>query len=514
MDHLINNSCGLSIFYFSSSTTEQLTMLPIRHIFVVAAIAHIVWIYMVDTPKQAYFCPLNRDGLTNDWTDENCYWSTSYAEAREKFVSLGNRLREQLMLSQDENVPLDLFDVQSITYDIAAKFEDYKSLQAIGASTLQTISPETDTVDAVLLTMRVPDDHIDIIHSSGTHGVEGYLGSAVQIRFLHELFLRNEALLQNKGQEKASESGKVRKILLIHAVNPFGMRHHRRTNENNVDLNRNVLAADKIKTVIERDPNCFGYVDMDPVLNPINYSPTPHQSGNDLPEQSSYNTINAFMKEIGAIASVIGSIVKIITSKGYTNAKRTVVTAQYHKKAGVFYGGNGRWENSIVAVQHAINEFAGFGLSSGNADAQSKVFWIDVHTGLGKYGSYTLIEKEIPDNNLWTSQLNTLITSLEEKQASSSKAVSSGYEKTIGFINGDVLCPSPTCFSVTQEFGTRPGVAVILGLILENKGFNEGKREFAYLTSNAFQPQRLSWRRTTLRGGNEMLLAALKFQPR
>lgn len=487
-------------------------MLSLRHIFTVAITAHIIWVWMIDTPKEVYFCPLNREGLTN-WADENCYWSTSYAEAREKFVSLGNRLREQLMISQDENGFLDLLNVQSISYDIAGDSEYYKSLQAIDNATLQTIAPERDTVDAILLTMRVPEDHIDIIHSSGTHGVEGYLGSAVQIRFLHELFLQNEALLmQNREQEKASvdENGKVQQILLIHAVNPFGMRHHRRTNENNVDLNRNVLAPDKTKAIIERHPNYFGYDDMDAALNPVD-SFTQRQ-GQNIPEQSSYDTIHTFMKEIGSIASVLGSIVKIIASKGYSNAKKTIVSAQYHKKAGVFYGGNGRWENSVVAVQHAIDEFAGFSLSSGNANAQSKVFWIDVHTGLGKFGAYALLRKEKTESNLWTSQLNTLVAGFEEKQASSSKAVSSGYEQTVGFINGGVLCPPPSCYAITQEFGTRPGVAVVLSLVLENKGFNWGKGEFAYLTSNAFQPQRLSWRRTALRGGSEMLLAALKFQ--
>ncbi len=489
-------------------------MLSLRHIFAVAVTAHIIWIW-IDTPKQVYLCPLNREGLTN-WADENCYWSTSYAEAREKFVSLGNRLREQLMISQDENAFLDLLDVQSISYDIAGDSEYYKSLQAIDASTLQTIAPERDTVDAILLTMRIPKDHIDIIHSSGTHGVEGYLGSAVQIQFLHELFLQNEELImQSNEQDKSSEyeNGKVRKkILLIHAVNPFGMRHHRRTNENNVDLNRNVLAPDQIKAVIERDPNYFGYVDMDPVLNPVD-SRTQHQR-EILPEQSSYDTIHTFINEMESIASVIGSIVKIIASKGYSNAKRTIVSAQYHNKAGVFYGGNGRWESSVIAVQHAIYEFAGFSLSSGNSDAQSKVFWIDVHTGLGKFGSYALLRKETPENSVWTSQLNTLVAGLEQKQASSSKAVSSGYEQTVGFINGGVLCPPPSCFTITQEFGTRPGVAVVLSLVLENKGFNWGKGEFAYLTSNAFQPQRLSWRRIALRGGSEMLQAALKFQTR
>ncbi|KAK1747373.1 hypothetical protein QTG54_001336 [Skeletonema marinoi] len=201
--------------------------------------------------------------------------------------------------------------------------------------------------------------------------------------------------------------------------------------------------------------------------------------------------------------------------KGVQQCQKDNSFSAIPQESWVFYGGNGRWENSVVAVQHAIDEFAGFSLSSGDADAQSKVLWIDVHTGLGKYGSYTsLIKKEVTDNNLWTSQLNTLVADLEEKQASNSKAVSSGYEQTVGFINGDVLCPPPACFAVSQEFGTRPGVAVILSLVLENKFFNWGKSEYAYLTSNAFQPRRLSWRRIALRGGSEMLLAALKFQPR
>ena len=484
-------------------------MLKIRHVFAVALVAHILWIW-IDSPKQIYFCPLDREGLANDWANENCYWSVSYAEAREKFVSLSNILREQLMLSRDDdNSVLELLDVQSIAYDIAMDSEGYKSIQAIDALTSHTISPEKDTIDAILLTLRASNDHIDIIHSSGTHGVEGYLGSAVQIRFLHELFLQNEADLKNKQQEKSikGKDFKTRKLLLIHAINPFGMRHHRRANENNVDLNRNVLSADKIKTVISRDPNHFGYVDMDAALNPTDI---PIQNGKDMPVLTSYDTIHAFLTEIRAITTVISSIVRIIASKGYSNAKRTIVSAQYHKNTGIFYGGNGSWENSAVAVQHAIDEFAGFALGSDNA--KSRVFWIDVHTGLGSYGAYTLIEKELPKDDLWSFQLNKEVAMLEEKQASSSKAVSSGYEQTVGFVNGEVLCPPAHCFTVTQEFGTRPGVAVILALILENKGFQWGKREFAYLTSNAFQPQRLSWRRMCLKGGRDMLLTALNFQ--
>lgn len=133
---------------------------------------------------------------------------------------------------------------------------------------------------------------------------------------------------------------------------------------------------------------------------------------------------------------------------------------------------------------------------------------------LGKYGKYTVIQKERHEENIvpWISQLSSVITSLEYKQSSNGKAVSAGYEQTVGFVNGDLLCRAPSCFSITQEFGTRTGPAVILALILENKGFNWGNHEFAYLTSYAFQPKRLSWRRTTLRGGMETINAATQFK--
>ena len=60
---------------------------------------------------------------------------------------------------------------------------------------------------------------------SGTHGVEGFAGSALQVGLLDEG-------IQN---ELSPESA----VLMIHAINPYGMAHLRRFNEDNVDLNRN-----------------------------------------------------------------------------------------------------------------------------------------------------------------------------------------------------------------------------------------------------------------------------------
>jgi hypothetical protein len=48
---------------------------------------------------------------------------------------------------------------------------------------------------------------------------------------------------------------KLPTIVFVHALNPFGFKHHRRVNEDNVDLNRNFLTAEEWVEVKALDPN-------------------------------------------------------------------------------------------------------------------------------------------------------------------------------------------------------------------------------------------------------------------
>jgi len=64
-----------------------------------------------------------------------------------------------------------------------------------------------------------------LILSSGVHGPEAFLGSAIQSRLLF-------SLKQKKPLQKTS-------ILIFHIVNPYGSKHFTRCTENNVNLNRN-----------------------------------------------------------------------------------------------------------------------------------------------------------------------------------------------------------------------------------------------------------------------------------
>src|SRR5438105_731856 len=68
-----------------------------------------------------------------------------------------------------------------------------------------------------------------LLHSSGLHGVEGFAGSAIQLQLLNEL--------PNAPADTA--------LIVVHILNPYGMAWLRRTNENNVDLNRNFLGDGK-----------------------------------------------------------------------------------------------------------------------------------------------------------------------------------------------------------------------------------------------------------------------------
>lgn len=86
----------------------------------------------------------------------------------------------------------------------------------------------TDYVtDAVYLGSPTAQHCVVII--SGTHGVEGFIGSAVQQRLLSELITHHLALPNEVA------------LLCIHALNPWGMHLARRCDNAGIDLNRNFI---------------------------------------------------------------------------------------------------------------------------------------------------------------------------------------------------------------------------------------------------------------------------------
>ncbi|MGD8404196.1 MAG: DUF2817 domain-containing protein, partial [Anaerolineales bacterium] len=66
-----------------------------------------------------------------------------------------------------------------------------------------------------------------LIFTTAEHGIEGYVGSAMQQRFIDKFIPRLDP--------------RTTGLLLVHAINPWGMKHHRRVNPLNVDLNRTFI---------------------------------------------------------------------------------------------------------------------------------------------------------------------------------------------------------------------------------------------------------------------------------
>jgi len=78
-----------------------------------------------------------------------------------------------------------------------------------------------------------------VVISMAQHGIEGYVGSAMLKMFMDEFAPRLDT----------NTTG----LLLVHAINPWGMKYHKRVNPNHVDLNRNFVFDEKYDPRINPD---------------------------------------------------------------------------------------------------------------------------------------------------------------------------------------------------------------------------------------------------------------------
>ena len=171
---------------------------------------------------------------------------------------------------------------------------------------------------------------------SGVHGVEGFAGSMLQRELLHRL--------------TTSPPARGVAVVLVHAVNPYGMAWWRRQNESNVDLNRN-WNRDQIAP--ERNA---GYDELHHLLCP---------TGAEVPTPE----------------SLLVALGEVITARGIAWVRSAVTAGQYHHADGLYFGGD-RTERSTQVIETFSNT---------HLDAAERVVIIDLHTGHGARGTYTLL---------------------------------------------------------------------------------------------------------------------------
>jgi hypothetical protein len=298
-----------------------------------------------------------------------------------------------------------------------------------------------------------------LVHLSGTHGVEGFAGSAIQAKILD-------------GMQEAGGKVQGPSLLFVHAVNPFGFHNRRRFNEDNIDLNRNwLLTQEEWDAVMARGKNQFGYEDLAGLLNPPP------------------------MRWYGWYTTMVWNLLRHAFHLG--KARVAIVTGQYHNMRGVYFGGNMRARSTTTLWSI---------LTSDTFVDVGTVVTIDVHSGLGASGEDSLM---VDDGELATKAHGLLGDCEDAKRVTFPEAggASEGYDAMVGGINVPRAFPQADGLHITQEFGTLAGFRVAWALIFENAAFWGVPRssytyEFAaQKLQDAFYVNTLEWKTSVLRRG-------------
>jgi hypothetical protein len=249
-----------------------------------------------------------------------------------------------------------------------------------------------------------------LIVSSACHGVEGYCGSGVQVAMLRDAAWRAHA----------AERGVA--VLYIHALNPYGFSHIRRTTHENVDLNRN------FHDFSAPLPENAAFRELHPLLVPPEWPPT---AGNEQ------------------------AIARYIARHGEKGFQAVVSGGQYEFPDNLYFGGRAPvWSN--LALREVLRT---------HGRRAGRIGWIDIHTGLGPSGVGERIYAGVDDaaaiaraRQWWGGEGRTPVVSFYDGSSSSSRLT--GLMFTAAYDE----CPQAQYTGIAMEYGTLPVMQVFQAL--------------------------------------------------
>lgn len=297
------------------------------------------------------------------------------------------------------------------------------------ASALTTDTAYFGAADAPLL----------IVISSGTHGVEGYVGAACQFRFMQREAHRT--LPAHVG------------VLLVHAVNPWGYRHDRRVTEEGIDLNRNF----------------------------INFSSA-------LPS-SAYQRYHSLLVEDYRLMP-FGFFNRLrlmcyVAGPGRRRRLQAALTAgQYDTPGGLFFGGRAPSRSRLV-WERILRHYG---------QHRDEALLLDIHSGLGKRGHGELIS-DLPSTS---SQFDRLARWFggEVRSMADGASVSTPLRGTLTSAFADTI--GVPADAIGLEFGTRAPLLVLEALRADHWAASQpasatNRRNAARLMKAAFAPADAGW---------------------
>jgi len=179
-----------------------------------------------------------------------------------------------------------------------------------------------------------------LIFTTAEHGIEGYVGSAMQQRFLETFLPRLDP--------------RTTGLLLVHSINPWGMKYHRRVNPNNVDLNRTFVYDNSFDKAV--NPQYDNLLDLLRADKPF--------------KNLTFSNVGYYLK-----------LTQKVLQMGWAGFRSAYLLGQYRHQDGLFYGGDGYQDETKVAIN----------LYRGAFETYKQILHLDMHTGYGPRYQMSLV---------------------------------------------------------------------------------------------------------------------------
>ena len=358
--------------------------------------------------------------------------------------------RSQSAFTADYHSARELFLARAC--DAGGKIE---SFQMVATSRRQ----EPLFIDFAIFSNGTPERAL--LHISGTHGPEAFSGSAIQ-----------SDLLSQSVEPPANSM-----IIFCHGLNPFGMAEYQRTNENNIDPNRNYRGS----TAEFHENICTDYTALDSLIHPTNEA------------------------ELLLTLELLAN--KTVEREDFLKKLTIFMPGQNDNPDGLFYTGQ-----SLTQSYTLLNYF----LDTSLPDAIRDLFIVDVHTGLGAFGGEMLFSQPV-------ARLSDGSDLYQKMTHTSGLQITAPDPNADNFYDakGDTVAGARTylakreiaCNGICQEFGTYPFETIAATLIAENFYRAQGISRPAHALNaikEMFNPASLEWQKSILSQGNRLYNAVMK----
>ncbi|MFC7321726.1 M14 family metallopeptidase [Halobacillus campisalis] len=320
----------------------------------------------------------------------------------------------------------------------------------------KSIGEEADnTIDIIFSEARTSNEQV-VFMTSGEHGIEGYAGGSVIHLFVEEYIDKIDP--ETTG------------ICIVHALNPWGMRHYRRVTENNVDLNRNYI---------------------------YNSSAVPEDINENYAKESDLFLPNGKLKDINKEKThLFAQLGKGIADEGYQGIKKAKGMGQFEFERGVYYGGKAEEESALYLKELQRKLLSLF----------DRVIHMDWHTALGPTNEVTAVISEHDPREEEEIKADYQMNNIQKFSPKKVKGDSTNHF----FKLKNEEYPDTHLFSALFEFGTfgtgkRAELRELTTIVLENQLYWEGaekEKDRQWVLEefqNMFYPEETDWRESVLK---------------